>query len=204
VQIRASNLYSKLSLPEMPHLFVEFHGSAAGVAEQAETFEALARDCGAQDFNWASEAEERTRLWKARNDVAWASLALRPGSQVMATDVCVPISRLAECVAESKADLARNNLLGMVVGHVGDGNFHVAVVFDPADQAEIARMKAFGERIARRAIGMDGTCTGEHGVGQGKMAYLDAEFGDALDAMRLLKRALDPAGILNPGKIFAM
>jgi D-lactate dehydrogenase (cytochrome) len=201
VQIRASNLYSKLSLPEQPHLFVEFHGSAAGVAEQAAVFEAIARDWGALDFAWAAEAEERTRLWKARNDVAWASLALRPGASVMATDVCVPISRLAECVLASKADLAASDLLGMVVGHVGDGNFHVAILFDPNDPAELGRVKAFGERLALRAIELDGTCTGEHGVGQGKMAYLAAEFGDTLDVMRTLKAALDPLGIMNPGKI---
>ena len=204
VQIAASNRYSKLTLPEVPHLFVEFHGSEAGVAEQAATFEAIARDCGATDFNWAADPDERSRLWKARNDVAWASLAYRPGCQVLATDVCVPISQLAECVLASKQDLAASDLLGMVVGHVGDGNFHVAVVFDPADAAEMKRVKAFGERLALSAIAADGTCTGEHGVGQGKMAYLDAEFGDALDVMRTLKRALDPTGIMNPGKIFSL
>ncbi len=202
VQIRATNAYSGTSLSEAPTLFVEFHGSPAGVEEQASAFQAIAHDCGATEFVWTREPEARTRLWKARNDVAWASLALRPGAKVMATDVCVPISRLAEAVMESKADLAANDLLGMVVGHVGDGNFHVAVLFDPDDRAETGRVKAFGERLALRAIAADGTCTGEHGVGQGKSAYLEAEFGEALHVMRALKNALDPQGIMNPGKIF--
>lgn len=201
VQIRATNAYSKTSLTEAPTLFVEFHGSPAGVSEQAAAFRSIADGEGAADFAWASDPAERTRLWKARNDVAWASLALRPGSSVLATDVCVPISQLPDCVAAAKADLAERGLLGMVVGHVGDGNFHVAVLFDPADADEVGRAKAFGERLARLAIAADGTCTGEHGVGQGKRAYLEAEFGDALDMMRLVKGALDPLGIMNPGKI---
>jgi len=201
VQIHATNLYSKTSLRVAPTLFVEFHGTPAGVEEQAALFRTIAQDFGAEGFEAATDPAERSRLWKARNDVAWASLALRPGAKVMATDVCVPISRLAECVIASKQDLAANALLGMVVGHVGDGNFHVAVVFDPNDKAEVLRAKLFGERLALRAIEMDGTCTGEHGVGQGKRDYLAKEFGDALDVMRMLKMSLDPLGILNPGKI---
>lgn len=202
VQIAATNRYSGLALPETPTLFVEFHGSRGAVDEQAALFEAIARDNGAQDFHWTREAQARTRLWKARHDAAWASLAFRPGAKVIATDVCVPLSRLAECVLASKADLARLDLLGMVVGHVGDGNFHVAVLFDPANADEVARVKGFSRDLALRAIAMEGTCTGEHGVGQGKIAYLDAEFGEGLDMMRAVKRALDPQGILNPGKIF--
>jgi len=201
VQIRATNRHSGLDLPETPTLFVEFHGSPAGVEEQAETFRGLAEDNDLLAFDWTRDAEERSRLWKARNDAAWASLSLRPAAKVVATDVCVPLSRLAECVLASKADLAARGLLGMVVGHVGDGNFHVAVLFDPADRDESARVKGFCADLALRAIAMDGTCTGEHGIGQGKVEYLAAEFGDALDTMRDLKRALDPLGILNPGKI---
>lgn len=202
VQIRATNLYSGLAMPEAPTLFVEFHGSRAGVDEQAGSFEEIARENGAAAFTWTRDPEARTRLWQARNDVAWASQALRPAAKVVATDVCVPISRLAESVLTSKADLADKGLLGMMVGHVGDGNFHVAVLFDPDDRDEAARVKAFTEGVALRAIDMDGTCTGEHGVGQGKVAYMAAEFGEGLDVMLALKHALDPHGILNPGKIF--
>jgi D-lactate dehydrogenase (cytochrome) len=204
LQIRACNIYSKLALTETPTLFVEFHGSPAGVDEQVAAFEAIVREHGGGDFQWSTRPEERSRLWQARHDAAHSCLVLKPGAKVTATDVCVPISRLAECVIETKRDLADSGLFGPVLGHVGDGNFHVAILFDGNDAQEIARMKDFCERLAMRAIDMDGTCTGEHGVGQGKMAYLTAEFGPALDLMRHIKTALDPHNILNPGKIFQM
>ena len=204
LQVRACNIYSKLTLAETPTLFVEFHGSQNAVEEQIAQFEAIARDHGGGDFQWSTRPEERSRLWQARHDAAYSCLVLRPGAKVAATDVCVPISRLAECVSQTKADLAACGLFGPIVGHVGDGNFHVAVLFDGGDPADLSRMKAFAERLAMRAIAMDGTCTGEHGVGQGKMAYLDAEFGPALDVMRQIKRAIDPHNIMNPGKIFAL
>jgi D-lactate dehydrogenase (cytochrome) len=204
LQIRACNIYSKLSLAETPTLFVEFHGTQNSVDEQVEQFETIARDNGGSDFKWSTKPEERSMLWQARHDAAYSCLVLRRGAKVMATDVCVPLSRLAECVSLTKQDLADSGLFGPIVGHVGDGNFHVAVLFDGNDPADVARMKGFGERIAMRAIAMDGTCTGEHGVGQGKMAYLDAEFGPALEFMRQIKRSFDPHNIMNPGKIFAL
>jgi D-lactate dehydrogenase (cytochrome) len=203
LQVRACNIYSKLTLAETPTLFVEFHGSPRSVEEQVAAFKIIASDNGGGDLQWSTRPEERSKLWQARHDAAYSCLVLRPGAQVMATDVCVPISRLAQCVSETKADLAASGLFGPIVGHVGDGNFHVAVLFDGGDPADVARMKKFAERLALRAIAMDGTCTGEHGVGQGKMAYLAAEFGPALDVMRRVKSALDPNDIMNPGKIFA-
>jgi D-lactate dehydrogenase (cytochrome) len=204
LQIRACNLYSKLTLAETPTLFVEFHGTAGAVAEQVAQFEAIARDNGGNDFQWSTRPEERSKLWQARHDAAYSCLMLRPGAKVTPTDVCVPISRLAECVMQTQQDLAVSGLFGPILGHVGDGNFHVAILFDGDDANEIARMKAFCERLALRAIAMDGTCTGEHGVGQGKMAYLEAEFGSALDLMRQIKRTMDPCNIMNPGKIFTL
>jgi D-lactate dehydrogenase (cytochrome) len=204
LQIRACNMYSKLTLAETPTLFVEFHGTASAVAEQVAQFEAIARDNGGNDFQWSTRPEERSKLWQARHDAAYSCLMLRPGAKVTPTDVCVPISRLAECVMQTKQDLADSGLFGPILGHVGDGNFHVAVLFDGDSTDEIGRMKGFCERLALRAIAMDGTCTGEHGVGQGKMAYLDAEFGPALDLMRQIKRMMDPHNIMNPGKIFTL
>jgi len=203
LQIRACNLYSKVTLTEAPTLFVEFHGSDSTVAAQTAMFEAIARDNGGGDFQWSTRPEERSKLWQARHDAAYSCLMLRPGAQVTPTDVCVPVSRLAECVTETKRDLAESGLFGPILGHVGDGNFHVAVLFDGNDPNDVARMKGFCHRLALRAIAMDGTCTGEHGVGQGKMDYLDAEFGPALEVMRQIKHTLDPHNIMNPGKIFA-
>ena len=204
VQVRASNLYSKLTLPECPTLFLEFHGSAASVAEQTETFREIAAEHGGSGFEWATRPEDRNRLWQARHDAYWSALGLRPGADTLATDVCVPISRLAECVTETKADLDESRLLGAIVGHVGDGNFHISLLLDRNDAAEVSRVKGFLDRLALRAIAMDGTCTGEHGIGQGKMKYLEAELGPALDTIRAVKRALDPLNILNPGKIVAL
>jgi D-lactate dehydrogenase (cytochrome) len=203
LQIHACNLFSKLTLAEMPTLFVEFHGNQREVDEQVAQFEEIARDHGGTDFNFASKAEDRSKLWQARHDAAYASLALRPGAKAVATDACVPISRLAECVIETKADLDRERLVGTMLGHVGDGNFHVALLADANDPDEMKRAKGFIERLAMRAIAMDGTCTGEHGVGQGKINYLEAEHGAALAAMRAIKQAIDPDNIMNPGKIFA-
>jgi D-lactate dehydrogenase (cytochrome) len=202
VQVRAVNIYSKLGLPESPLLLVEFHGTEAGVKEQAERFGEIAAEYGGGPFDWATKAEERTRLWQARHDAYWACLALRPGSKGISTDVCVPISRLAECVEETKRDLDASNVIGPIVGHVGDGNFHVLPLVDMNDPDEIERAEAFVERLVERALAMEGTCTGEHGVGQKKMKYLETEHGsEALDLMRVLKRAIDPNNIMNPGKI---
>ena len=204
LQVKACNAYSKLNLPETPMLFVEFHGSDAGVKEQAENFGAIAQEFGGGPFDWATRAEDRTQLWQARHDAYWAGRALRPGVQAFATDVCVPISRLAECVTETQRDLARFNLVAPILGHVGDGNFHVTMLLDIDDADEVTRARAVHERMIERALAMDGTCTGEHGVGQGKMRYLLAEHGPAvLDAMRAVKQALDPAGIMNPGKMIS-
>jgi D-lactate dehydrogenase (cytochrome) len=202
LQIKASNAYSKLTLPEVPMLFVEFHGSKASVAEQSLRFGEIAAELGGGPFDWATKAEDRNRLWQARHDAYWAGRSLRPGVQALATDVCVPISRLAECVTATQADVAANNLTAPIIGHVGDGNFHLTLLVDLADEDETKRAQALCERLVERAIAMDGTCTGEHGVGQGKMKYLAAELGEpALAAMRAIKQALDPHGIMNPGKI---
>jgi D-lactate dehydrogenase (cytochrome) len=205
LQVKATNLYSKLSLPEAPMLFVEFHGSPAGVAEQSERFGEIARDLGAASFEWAMKSEDRTRLWQARHDAYWAGRGLRPGAQAVATDVCVPISRLAECVTETQCDIAANGLVAPILGHVGDGNFHLTLLVDMADIDEVKAAKMLCERLVERALTMDGTCTGEHGVGQGKMKYLARELGETtLDAMAAIKRALDPRNIMNPGKIVPM
>ena len=205
LQVRASNLYSKLSLPEVPMLFVEFHGTEASVAEQSQRFGEIAQDLGGGPFDWAMRAEDRTRLWQARHDAYWAAQRLRPGVQALSSDVCVPISRLAECVGESQRDAAASRLLAPVVGHVGDGNFHMLLLIDRNDADEVRRAEEFLARLAERAVAMDGTCTGEHGIGQGKMKYLLAEHGaPALETMRAIKRALDPLDILNPGKIFGL
>lgn len=202
VQIRAANLYSRLTLPEVPTLFLEFHGTDASVKEQSERFGEIAAELGGGPFDWATRTEDRTRLWQARHDSFWAALALRPGCRSVPTDVCVPISRLAECVAETKRDLEEAGILSPIVGHVGDGNFHCQPLLDMDDPAEVAACRAFLERLVQRAIAMGGTCSGEHGVGQAKMKYLPAEHGEvALEAMRAIKRALDPRNIMNPGKI---
>jgi D-lactate dehydrogenase (cytochrome) len=204
LQVKASNAYSKLTLPEQPMLFLEFHGSEAGVAEQSERFGEIAQELGGGPFDWATRQEDRNRLWQARHDAYWAGRSLRAGAQALATDVCVPISRLAECVTQTQHDVAASSLVAPIIGHVGDGNFHLTLLVDMKDPTEVARAKDLLERLVERALAMGGTCTGEHGVGQGKMKYLAAEHGEpALAAMRALKRALDPANIMNPGKIVA-
>lgn len=202
VAVRAVNAYSKLDLPESPLLLLEFHGSESGVAEQAESFGAIAEDVGGAGFEWTRSAEERNRLWKARHDFYWASLQLRPGATGFATDVCVPISRLAECVNAATARAEELGLLAPLVGHVGDGNFHISPIVDPNDADEIARTEEFAGWLAELAISMDGTCTGEHGIGQGKRDYLKQELGPATEVMAALKAAIDPDNIMNPGKIF--
>jgi D-lactate dehydrogenase (cytochrome) len=205
LQVKATNLYSRLTLPEVPMLFVEFHGSPAAVAEQSERFGEIARDLEGGPFEWATKPEDRTRLWQARHDAYWAGRGLRPGAQAVATDVCVPISRLAECVTQTQREIAAHGLVAPILGHVGDGNFHLTLLVDMGDPAEVKAAKILCERLVERALAMDGTCTGEHGVGQGKMKYLAGELGGpALAAMAAVKRALDPNNIMNPGKIVAL
>jgi len=201
LQMRAMKNHSKLDYPESPCLFVEFHGTETGVAEQAELFGEISSGHGGGPFLWTSVAEERTKLWKARHEAYWASLTLRPGARGLSTDVCVPISRLAECIMETEADIARMGLVAPIVGHVGDGNFHVLVLMDVNDPSEIAASEEFVARLNDRAIRMDGTCTGEHGIGQGKIGFIEKEHGAGADFMRTIKRALDPLNIMNPGKI---
>ncbi|MCB4770881.1 FAD-binding protein [Ancylobacter sp. Lp-2] len=202
VQVKACNAYSKLDLAEQPTLFVEFHGTEAGVHEQAERFGEIATDFGGGAFSWATRPEDRSKLWQARHDAYWACLPLKPGAKALATDVCVPISRLAECVDETKRDIEEMGMIAPIVGHVGDGNFHTVTLVDMDDPQDVAKAKDFISRMVKRALAMGGTATGEHGVGQGKRKYMEAEHGAAtLDAMRAIKQALDPKGIMNPGKI---
>ena len=202
IQVKACNAYSKLSLPETTLLLLEFHGSESEVASQSERFGEIARECDGGNFAWTTKAEDRTLLWQARHDSYWAARGMRPGTEAVTTDVCVPISRLAECVTETQRDLRESRLVSPIVGHVGDGNFHTILLCDMNDADEIRRAKGYLHRLVERAQAMDGTCTGEHGVGQGKQAYLAGELGpEAIETMRMLKRALDPDDILNPGKI---
>ncbi len=201
VQMDAVNRYSKLDYPIQPTLFFEFHGSEAGVQEQVQQVGEIAAELGGGDFRWATRQEERAKLWQARHDAYYAALALRPGAKGWATDVCVPISRLAECILETKRDIEESGLLAPIVGHVGDGNFHLVYVIDPDDEEELARAAAHNERMVLRALAMGGTCTGEHGIGYGKLDFLQAEHGEAVAVMRQLKLALDPLNLMNPGKV---
>jgi len=202
--IAAVNRYSKLSLAETPTLFLEFHGSEAGVAEQSTAAAAIARDFGGADFEWSLQAEERNRLWQARHTGYYAAVALRPGAKGFPTDVCVPVSALARCIDETRADLEGSSVTAPILGHVGDGNFHVIFVVDPADEGEMEEVRRLNGRLVRRALALGGTCTGEHGIGLGKREFLAEEFGDAtLGVMRALKRSLDPQGLMNPGKVIA-
>jgi D-lactate dehydrogenase (cytochrome) len=201
IQVHAINLHSKLGLEEKPMLFLEFHGTENGAREQVRLFEEIALSEGAIGFDWAEKEEDRRRLWKARHEAYWANKSTWPGREGLATDVCVPISRLAECVLETQADIRSTGLIAPIVGHVGDGNFHSTPMIDPNNPNEIEAAKGFLERLAARALAMDGTCTGEHGVGQGKRKYLEAEHGAGVAVMRSIKATLDPLNILNPGKI---
>ncbi len=203
-QIVAANAYSGLGLPILPHLFLEFHGTEAGTQEQSKMFGAIAEEWGAGNFNWATKTEERNHLWQARHDSFYAAKAMYPGLEAFATDVCVPISRLAECVAAARAELDKRSMVGPIVGHVGDGNFHVQVFVDTSKPDDMAKCEEFLEALVLIALSMDGTCTGEHGVGQGKMKFLQAEHGPGLQVMRQIKKALDPKNILNPGKIVSI
>ncbi len=205
VQMDAINRYSKLNYGLKPTLFLEFHGSEDGVIEQTERMGEICGEFDGGDFQWTTDAEESRRLWQARHDVAFACVALRPGSQAMATDVCVPISRLAECVLETRKDIDEEGVVAPIVGHVGDGNFHVAFLVGPDDrEGDLIVANRINKKLVERAIAMGGTSTGEHGVGQGKMAYMELEHGEALDVMRTLKIAMDPKNIMNPGKIFTI
>ncbi|CAO3420294.1 FAD-linked oxidase C-terminal domain-containing protein [Azospirillum endophyticum] len=201
VQIDAVNKYSKLDYAVAPTLFFEFHGTEAGVKEQAEMVAAIAAEHGGMEFAWATRAEDRSKLWQARHDAYYAALALRPGSKGWPTDVCVPISRLADCILETKQDLAESDMLAPMVGHVGDGNFHLVYVLDPENPAELAEAQRLADKMVSRALAMGGTCTGEHGIGYGKMAFLEQEAGEAFSVMGDLKRAFDPDNLLNPGKV---
>jgi D-lactate dehydrogenase (cytochrome) len=193
-----------MDLPELTTLFFEFHGSERYVAEQVETVKELASANGGGEFRWAHRTEERSALWKARHEAYYAAVNLREGAVGWATDVCVPMSRLAECIRETQADLAGASMPATILGHVGDGNFHVVFSMDPNSADELAEVSAINARLVERALAMDGTCTGEHGIGLGKQDWLVAELGEAVEQMRVIKRAMDPHNIMNPGKIFTL
>jgi D-lactate dehydrogenase (cytochrome) len=203
--VRAVNKHDKLNLAESPMLLMEFHGSEAGVKEQAETVQEIAKDFGGTAFQWATTPEERTKLWTARHHAYFAAVQTRPGCRCQAGDVCVPISRLAECINEAMADSEAQGMPYWIVGHVGDGNFHLSWLLDPNDAAEAQKVEELNVRMVQRAQQMGGTCTGEHGVGLHKMPYLVGEHGEgALAVMRTIKRALDPKNIMNPGKMLTL
>jgi D-lactate dehydrogenase (cytochrome) len=199
--VRAVNAFSGSDLPLAPHLLLEFHGSDNAVAEQSELFGAIAQGHGGQGFQWATLAEDRTALWAMRHNAYHAILHMRPGARAIVTDICVPISQLANAVEETRADLAASDLMGPILGHVGDGNFHAILLIDEADEAEVARAKAASNRMVERSLAMGGTSTGEHGIGLGKLDYMEAEHGGAWRMMGTLKRAFDPGNIMNPGKL---
>ena len=202
--IKAVNGYSKLGLRESPMLFCEFHGSPASVKEQAETVQAIAREQGGMDFEWATRQEDRTRLWQARHDAYPACLRLKPGGRAMSTDVCVPISRLAECIAETNKDLQGVTIPIALFGHVGDGNFHLAIMVDPNSLHDLEEAERINQRVVSRALAMNGTCTGEHGIGYGKLDFLDAEHGEAVAVMQSIKQSLDPKNLFNRGKVIRL
>jgi D-lactate dehydrogenase (cytochrome) len=201
IQMDAINKYSRLNLPVAPTLWLEFHGTEVSVAEQAEMVQKIAAAHGGANFSWTTKPEDRWKLWRARHDVVYADKALRPGGQILATDVCVPISRLAECIVATEKDVAASFLPAPIVGHVGDGNFHLVIVLNPNDPREMAEAERLNERLVHRALSLDGTCTGEHGIGSGKIDFLIAEHGEAVSVMRAIKEAIDPDNIMNPGKI---
>ncbi|MBL3561655.1 FAD-binding oxidoreductase [Rhodovulum sulfidophilum] len=197
----AFNAYASADMPEKPHLMVEFHGSASGVAEQAESFGEVVAENGGEGFKWSSRPEDRNALWTMRHNAYYACLGLRPGATALVTDMCVPISRLAEAVEETRADIAQASIPGPILGHVGDGNFHAILLVEPDNAAELAEAKALAHRMVERALRMGGTVTGEHGIGMGKLDYMEEEHGAAWDVMGQIKRALDPMTLMNPGKM---
>jgi len=200
--MKSINLYSKTDYSESPTLFLEFHGSENSVAEQAELTQEITSEHSGHKFEWTANTEQRNRMWRARHDVAWAGKLLHPKGQIWSTDVCVPISRLADCISQTQADIEQSNLLAPIVGHVGDGNFHLLLLVDHDNPDEVARAEGLHRRMVMRALEMEGTCTGEHGIGYGKLEFLEIEHGSAVDQMQLVKQALDPLKIMNPGKIF--
>ena len=205
IQLKACIDYAKLEGFELaPHLFYEFHGTDAGVKEQAERAEEIAHEFGGGDFRWTASTEERNKLWQARHDVYHATVAMAPGKKVWSTDVCVPISRLAEVIEATRRDIESEGLVAPMVGHVGDGNFHVGLLYDPNDAEEYRRCSAVNTRMVDRALAVGGTCTGEHGVGMGKIDKVEKEHGPGVAVMRTIKRALDPDNIMNPGKVVRM
>ena len=199
--MKSINLYSNTDFAELPTLFLEFHGSESSVGEQAELTQEIALEFGGSGFQWTSNTEERNRLWRARHEVAWATKRLHPKGEIWATDVCVPVSRLADCINQTREDIDRSGLLAPIVGHVGDGNFHLLLLVDHDDPKEVENAQALHHRMVMRALQMDGTCTGEHGIGYGKIEFLEIEHGEAVEPMRMIKRALDPKNIFNPGKV---
>ncbi len=204
VQVDAINDFSGYSYPLQPTLLLEFHGSEAGVHEQTKSVRAICDDFGGSDFRWSTKTEERAKLWQARHDAYYACIAKKPGKKGWATDVCVPISRLAECILETRRDLDHSFIYAPMVGHAGDGNFHLVLMIDPDDSKDMAEAKRLNDRLIHRALAMDGTCTGEHGIGYGKVEFLTAEHGEAVSVMRAIKVALDPQNIMNPGKILSL
>jgi D-lactate dehydrogenase (cytochrome) len=204
VQIDAINKYSNLDYPLKPTLFLEFHGTEKGVVEQAQMVGELAAENGGNEFQWSDKEEEKNKLWRARHDAAYACKALRPGAGMWATDVCVPVSRLAECILETRKDIDDTGLLSPIVGHVGDGNFHTVMLVDTDNEDEMKTAIAFNERLLARSLAMGGTITGEHGIGTGKMEFLLKEHGPAVNVMKTIKQSLDPLNILNPGKVVAI
>jgi D-lactate dehydrogenase (cytochrome) len=201
LMMHAINRYSKMDYPERPHLFLEFHGSAASVKEQAEAVQGIASEFKGSDFTWATRSEERNRLWQARHDAYPAALQLQPGTRAITTDVCVPISRLAECIRETRQDIDRASMPIVMLGHVGDGNFHLAILPHPDRPQDIEEAEALNHRLVRRALAMDGTCSGEHGIGQGKILFLEEQNPEGVVLMRQIKQTLDPDNLLNPGKV---
>jgi D-lactate dehydrogenase (cytochrome) len=202
MMMRGVNAYAGLGYREAPTLFFEFHGTAKAVSEQAEAVQSISAENGGFTFEWATNPEQRSRLWKARDSTLYAGMSLRPGSRALVTDVCVPISRLAECIASTEDDIERSGLVAPIVGHVGDGNFHLLVLVDPNDREALASAKAFHTRLVERAIALEGTCTGEHGIGNGKIEFLRQELGESVETMLAIKQALDPMNIMNLDKIF--
>ena len=201
VQMDAINRYSDLHYPAQPTLFFEFHGSDAGVREQTERVGDIASEFGGGDFQWATRPEDRNKLWQARHDAYYAAMALRPGCKGWATDVCVPISRLAECILETRKDIDESGIITPIVGHVGDGNFHLVFLVDTENEEEMKKATGVNDRMVIRSLEMGGTCTGEHGIGYGKIEFLKHEHGEAVSVMRQIKNALDPEDLMNPGKI---